>query len=238
MAELTKASLDRSSHSKFARVMSAERPLLHRQLRDTMLLETMEMIFFELPSRYCAALARKCAGGDGFSSVACAEYVCTLPEPVKGVLELNSVYNTSSFQDLQLLDLDNAPDTTGWLSENHAARWRAALDILSKKLRPSPSVILCLHGLLAREMLDIGFHKVFLTIDSISDMLILNILCLERGGVEAFMHWTSTTDGLNEFIKAFQNVRTSVLMCHREMLVRHNEAEACSYALIDDMPHF
>ena len=191
-----------------------------------------------MDSRYRAALARKCAGGDGFSSVACAEYVCTLPEPVKGVLELNSVYNTSCFMDLLFTSSSNAPDTAVWLSENRAARWRAALHILSKKLRPSPSAILYLHGVVARRMLDIGFYEVFVTRDSFSDMLILNILCLERGGVEAFMRWTSTTDGLNEFIKDFQDVRISVLMCHREMLVRHNEVKAFSYALIDGMPHF
>lgn len=91
---------------------------------------------------------------------------------------------------------------------------------------------------MARQMLDIGFYEVFVTRDFFSDMLILNILCLERGGVEAFMRWTSTSDGLNEFIEDFQDVRISVLMCHREMLVRHNEAEAFSYALIGGMPHF
>ena len=238
VAELTKASLDRSSHSKLARVMSAERPLLHRQLRDTMLLETMEMICFALPSRYCAALAQKCADGDGFSFVASAEYVCTLPEPLKGLVELNSAYNTSSFQDLLFTSSSNAPDKAVWLSENRTTRWRAALHILSKKLRPSPSAILYLHGVVARQMLDIGFYEVFVTRDSFSDMLILNILCLQRGGVEAFMRWTSTTDGLNEFIEDFQDVRTSVLMCHREMLVHHNEAKAFSYALCDGMPHF
>ena len=233
VAELTKASLDRSNHSKFARVMSAERPLLHRQLRDTTLFATMAMIFLELPSQYCAALSRKCPDG-------CAEYVCTrtLPEPVKDVLELASVYNTSCFLDLKFPDSGNAPDTAVSLSENRAARWRAALHILSKKLRPSPSAMLYLHGVMARQMLDIGFYEVFVTRDFFSDMLILNILCLERGGVEAFMRWTSTSDGLNEFIEDFQDVRISVLMCHREMLVRHNEAEAFSYPLIGGMPHF
>ena len=217
--------------------MSAERPLLHRQLRDSMLLEAMEMISFELPSRYCVALAQKCAGGDGFSSVACAEYMCTLPEPLKGFLELNSVYNTSCFQDLPFASSSNAPDAAVWLSENHAARWRATLHILSKKLRPSPSAIVYLNGVVARRMLDVGFYEVFVRRDSFSDMLILNILCLERGGVEAFMRWTSTTDGLNEFIKDFQYVRISALMCQREMLIHHNEVKAFSYALIDGMPH-
>ena len=91
---------------------------------------------------------------------------------------------------------------------------------------------------MARQMLDIGFYEVFVTRDCFSDMLVLNILCLERGGVEAFMRWTSTSDGLNEFIEDFQDVRSSVLMGHREMLVHHNEAEAFSYALIGGMPHF
>ena len=118
-----------------------------------------------LDSRYRAALARKCAGGDGFSSVACAEYVCTLPEPVKGVLELNGVYNTSSFLDLLFTSSGNASDTAVWLSENRAARWRAALHILSKKLRPSSSAILYLHGVVARQMLDIGFDEMFVTRD-------------------------------------------------------------------------
>ena len=191
-----------------------------------------------MDSRYRAALARKCAGGDGFSSVACAEYVCTLPEPLKGFLELNSVYNTSCFQDLPFASSSNAPDAAVWLSENHAARWRATLHILSKKLHPSPSAIMYLNGVVARRMLDVGFYEVFVRRDSFSDMLILNILCLERGGVEAFMRWTSTTEGLNEFIKDFQDVRISALMCHREMLIRHNEVKAFSYALIDGMPHF
>ena len=124
-----------------------------------------------------------------------------------------------------------------WLSKDRAARWRAALQTISKKLRPSPSAILYLHGVMARQMLDMGFYEVFVTRDSFSDMLVLNILCLERGGVEAFMRWTSTSDGLNEFIEDFQDVRSSVLMGHREMLVRHNEAEAFSYTLTGGMPH-
>ena len=86
-------------------------------------------------------------------------------------------------------------------------------------------------------MLDIGFYEVFVRRDFFSDMLILNILCLERGGVEAFMRWTSTSDGLTEFIEDFQDVRISVLMCHREMLV-HHKAKAFSYALIGGLPHF
>ena len=139
--------------------------------------------------------------------------------------------------DLLFTSSSNAPDTAVWLSENRAARWRAALHILSKKLRPSPSAILYLHGVVARRMLDIGFYEVFVTRDSFSDMLVLNILCLERGGVEAFMRWTSTSHGLCEFIENFQDLRLSILMAHREMLVRRNEAEAFSYALIGGLPH-
>ena len=123
-------------------------------------------------------------------------------------------------------------------SEDRAARWRAALHILSKKLRPSPSAILYLHGVMARQMLDIGFREVLVTRDCFSDMLVLNILCLERGGVEAFMRWTCTADGLSKFTEEFEDVRMSILMAHREMLVHHNEAEAFSYTLTGGMPHF
>ena len=74
--------------------------------------------------------------------------------------------------------------------------------------------------------------------DSFSDILVLNLLCLERGGVEAFMRWTSTSDGLGECIGDFQDLRSSILMGHREMLVHRNEAEALSYALAGGIPHF
>ena len=88
VAALTQASLGRSRQAKLDKVLSAEKPLLHHQLRDTMLLETMSMICFELPRRYCVALARRFPGGNSFSSAAIAERVRTLPEPLKGVLEL------------------------------------------------------------------------------------------------------------------------------------------------------
>ena len=87
-------------------------------------------------------------------------------------------------------------------------------------------------------MLNMGFYEVFVRRDSFSDMLVLNMLCLERGGVEAFMQWACTADGLSEFIQDFRDVQSSILMAHREMLVHHNEAEAFSYALTGGMPHF
>ena len=243
LAGLTKAFLGGNSQAKLAKVLSAERSLLHRQLRDTLLLETMSMICFELSIRYCEALARRYTGSDGFSSVTSAEYVRALPEPLKGVLELSKVYNTSCFLDLQFPGSADEPDMAAWLSKDRAARWRATLHILSTKLRPSPSAILYLHGIMARQMLDIGFSEMFFRRDSFSDILVLNILCLERGGVEAFMRWTSTSDGLGECIGDFQDLRSSILMGHREMLVhrneaRRNEAEALSYALAGGIPHF
>mgnify|MGYP003323712470 CR=1 FL=1 len=91
---------------------------------------------------------------------------------------------------------------------------------------------------MARQMLNMGFYEVFVRRDSFSDMLVLNMLCLERGGVEAFMRWACTADGLSEFIQDFRDVRSSILMAHREMLVHHNESEAFSYALTGGMPHF
>ena len=238
VAALTKALLGSSKKAKFAKVMSAERPLLHRQLRDTMLLETMSMCCFELPRRYCAAVARKCPDSGGMSSDALAENMHTLPEPVKGVLEFSKVYNTSCFLDLQFPGLADELDMAVWLSEDRAARWRAALHILSKKLRPSLSAILYLHGIIAGQMLDTGFYEVFARRDSLSDMLVLNVLCLERGGIEGFMRWTSTFDGLCECIENFQDLRSSIITSHRELLVHHNEEEAFSYAYGIGIPHF
>ena len=196
------------------------------------------MICFELPRRYCAALARRFSGGDWFSSAAIAEHVRTLPEPLKGVLELIRVYNTSCFLDLKPPGSADEPDMAVWLSEDRAARWRAALRILSKKLSPSPSAILYLHGIMAGQMLDTGLSEMLVTRDSFSDMLVLNILCLERGGVDSFMRWISTSGGLGEFIEEFAGLRGSILMSHREMLVHHNEAEAFSYAVAAGIPHF
>ena len=226
LAGLTKAFLGGNSQAKLAKVLSAERPLLHRQLRDTLLLETMSMICFELSIRYCEALARRYTGSDGFSSVTSAEYVRTLPEPLKGVLELGRVYNTSCFLDLKPPGSADELDMTVWLSEDRAARWRAALRIVSEKLSPSPSAILYLHGVMARQMLDTGFSEVLSTRDSFSDMLVLNILCLDHGGVDSFMRWISTSGGLGEFIEEFAGLRGSILMSHREMLVHHNKAKA------------
>ena len=95
-----------------------------------------------------------------------------------------SLYSTSCFLDLKTIGSADEPDMAVWLSEDRAARWRAALLIVSKKLSPSPSAILYLHGVMAGQMLDTGFSEVFVTRDSFSDMLVLSILCLERGGVD------------------------------------------------------
>ena len=196
------------------------------------------MICFELPSRYCAALARGFPGGNLCFSAAIAEHVRTLPEPLKGVLELGRVYNASCFLDLKPPGSADELDMTVWLSEDRAARWRAALRIVSEKLSPVPSAILYLHGVMARQMLDTGFSEVLSTRDSFSDMLVLNILCLDHGGVDSFMRWISTSGGLGEFIEEFAGLRGSILMSHREMLVHHNEAEAFSYAVAAGIPHF
>ena len=111
------------------------------------------------------------------------------------------------FSHLQFPGSADELDTSSWLSEECAARWQAALRALCKKLRFFPSAILYLHGLLAEHVLVNGFQELFFAENVLLDMLVLNTVCVERGGTVALLAWQSTHRGLSEFVDEFAELR-------------------------------
>ena len=89
-----------------------------------------------------------------------------------------------------------------------------------------------LHGRVVDLVLDNGSEHTFFTRDMISDLLVLSVMYLQRGGAEGFSQWVRTSAGICEFIDEFQEVRPAIMWSMREMLVRHNDEIAFSHQLI------
>ena len=200
-------------------VLDAEIPLTHQRLKFTMLCEAMTDICFDLSRTYQMAKTHYCPPDYSLEDAVDDVLFMQLPEPLQSILVLNQMYNRSCLLDLPFPGLTDRPNLAVWLFDDRATKWRASLQALAQKLRPSFSAILFLHGRKATLMLDDGFCELFHKGDKCLDLLVLHILCLEHGGVEALIRRTNRSGGLHDFIDAFQDIRCSVLTSYRDMFI-------------------
>ena len=121
-----------------------------------------------------------------------------MPEPLQRIFALKDVYNRTCLLDLPFPGLTDRPNLAVWLFDDRATKWRASVQALVQQLCPSSRAMVYLQGHIATQILHNGFCELLHKRDTLLDVLVLHILCLEHGGVEALMRWTDTSDCLRK----------------------------------------
>ena len=179
----------------------------------------LSTIFFEQAMLYHELIGRQCPCPRPRNDAEALQKRARMPEPLKYIFGLFVPYREFGLLPIKKLASHEDHQPAEPVSVAATAGWHSALEGFRGKLAPTVDAVLYLHGCVAEHTLAEGFQQGFSKRHIFSDLLVLNTICLERGGTEAFYRWVTGPGGIQAFIEEFEDVRTTLLLSIREMLV-------------------